>query len=144
MKQSPYEKMLQECLAGELRLVNTGLPQTQKRLADLLSEEHPCVVCNDGNTHFFKKNELEYLANMLDTDERRTLLLPMLTELGANRGEAAKMCDTNVEAKIVSRVLSMPVTCEKGRIKIYGPQLALIRKKFKTTTVYIFSLKTAT
>jgi uncharacterized protein (UPF0216 family) len=136
--------MLQECLAGELRLVNAGLPQTQKRLAGLLSEEHPCVVCNDGSTHFFKKNELEYLADMLDTDDRRTLLLPMLIELDANRGEAAIMCDTNVEAKIVSKVLGMPATCEKGRIKVYRPQLALLRKKLKTTTVYVFSLKTGT
>jgi hypothetical protein len=29
--QSPYEKMLQDCLRGELRVVNTGLPQSQKR-----------------------------------------------------------------------------------------------------------------
>jgi uncharacterized protein (UPF0216 family) len=144
VKQSPYEKMLQECLGGELRLVNTGLPQTQKRLADLLSEEHPSVACNDGNTHFFKKNELEHLANMLNTEERKALLLPMLIELDANRGEAAMMCAAEVEAKIVSKVLNMPVTCEKGRIKIYRPQLALLRKKFKTTTVYVFSLKAET
>lgn len=144
MKQSPYDRMLQECLGGELRLVNTGLPQSQKQLVDLLREEHPCVVCNDGSAHFFKRSELEYLASMLDTDERRTLLLPMLIELDASQGEAAMMCAAEVEAKIVSKVLNMPVTCEKGRIKIYRPQLALLRKKFKTTTVYIFSLKTVT
>jgi len=144
VKQSPYQKMLQECLEGELRLVNTGLPQSQKQLADLLSEEHPSVVCNDGSAHFFKKNELEYLASMLDTDERRTLLLPMLIELDANQGEAAIMCETEVEEKIVSKVLDMPATCEKGRIRIYRPQLALLRKRFKTTSAYVFSLKTVT
>jgi len=144
VRQSPYERMLQECVRGELRVVNSGLPQSQKRLADLLSEKHPHVVCNDGSTHLFKKNELDYLASMLDTDEQRTLLLPMLIELGANQGEAAIISDAEVEEKIVSKVLNMPVTREEGRIRIYKPQLALLRKKFKTTTVYVFSPKIVT
>ncbi|MFC1927765.1 DUF61 family protein [Chloroflexota bacterium] len=140
-KQSPYEKMLQDCLGGELRIVNSGLPQSQKRLSDLLTEEYPHVVCNDGSTHLFKKNELHYLASMLDTDEQRTLPLPMLIELGANQGEAAIICAGEVEEKIVAKALNMPVTREEGMIRIYKPQLALLRKKFKTTTVYVFSPK---
>jgi uncharacterized protein (UPF0216 family) len=141
VRQSPYEKMLQESVRGELRLVNTGLPQSQKPLADLLNEEHPHVVCNDGSTHLFKKSELEYLASMLDTAEQRTLLLPMLIELGTSQGEAVILCAAEVEEKIVSEALDMPVTREEGRIRIYKPQLALLRKRFKTTTVYIFSPK---
>jgi len=142
--QSPYEKMLQNCLRGELRIVNSGLPQSQKRLSSLLEEKHPHVVCNDGSTHFFKRNELEYLASMLDTDEQKALPLPMLIELGANQAEAAVICEGQLEAKIISKALDMPVTCEKRRIRIYRPQLALLRRKFKTTTVYVFSPKIVT
>jgi uncharacterized protein (UPF0216 family) len=140
-KQSPYERMLQECLRGELRVVNVGLPQRQKRLSDLLNEEYPHVVCNDGSTHFFKKNELAYLASILDAEEQETLPLPMLIELGANQAEAAVMCEGKVEEKVISKALNMPVTCEERRIRIYKPQLALLRSKFKTTTVYVFSPK---
>jgi len=140
-KQSPYEKILQDCLRGELRIVNTGLPQSQKRLSNLLNEKYPHVVCNDGSTHFFKKSELEYLASMIDTDEQKTLLLPMLIELGANQAEAAIICEGKLEEKVVSKALNMPVTCEERRIRIYKPQLALLRRKFKTTTVYVFSPK---
>jgi uncharacterized protein (UPF0216 family) len=139
--QSPYEKMLQDCLRGELRIVNTGLPQSQKRLSNLLNEKYPHVACNDGSTHFFKKSELEYLASMLDTDEQETLPLPMLIELGANQAEAAIICEGKVEEKVISKALNMPVTCEERRIRIYKPQLALLRRKFKTTTVYVFSPK---
>jgi len=145
--QSPYEKMLQDCLRGELRVVNTGLPQSQKRqskenkLFYLLNEKYPHVVCNDGSTHFFKKSELEYLASMLDTDEQETLPLPMLIELGANQAEAAIICEGKIEEKVISKALNMPVTCEERRIRIYKPQLALLRRKFKTTTVYVFSPK---
>ena len=143
--QSPYEKMLQGCLRGELRVVNTGLPQSQKRLSDLLNEKYPYVICNDGSTHFFKKSELEYLASMINAEEQKVLLLPMLIELGANQAEATipilSGCEGKVEEKIISKALNMPVTCEKRRIRIYKPQLALLRRKFKTTTVYVFSPK---
>ena len=140
-KQSPYEKMLQDCLRGELRIVNTGLPQSQKRLSNLLDEKYPHVVCNDGSTHLFKKSELEYLASMIDSDEQKTLPLPMLIELGVNQAEAAIICEGKVEEKVISKALNMPVTCEGKRIRIYKPQLALLRRKFKTTTVYVFSPK---
>jgi len=99
------------------------------------------VVCNDGSTHFFKKSELEYLASMLDTDEQKALPLPMLIELGANQAEIAIICEGKIEEKVISKALNMPVTCEERRIRIYKPQLALLRRKFKTTTVYVFSPK---
>ena len=147
VKQSRYEKMLQECVRGELRVVNAGLPQSQKRqskenkLFYLLNEKYPHVVCNDGSTHFFKRSELEYLASIIDTDEQKALPLPMLIELGANQTEAAIICEGKVEEKVISKALNMPVTCEERRIRIYKPQLALLRRKFKTTTVYLFSPK---
>ena len=140
-RQSPYEKMLQECLSGELRVVNAGLPRSQKRLSNLLNEKYPHVICNDGSTHLFKKSELEYLASMIDADEQAVLPLPMLIELGANQAEAAIICEGNVEEKVISKALNMSVTCEQRRIRVYKPQLALLRKKFKTTTVYVFSPK---
>ena len=146
-KQSSYEKMLQECLRGELRVVNAGLPQSQKRqskenkLFYLLNEQYPHVVCNDGSTHLFKKSELEYLASILDTDEQKSLSLPMLIELGANQAEATIICEGKAEEKVISKALNMPVTCEERGIRIYKPQLALLRRKLKTTTVYVFSLK---
>jgi len=139
--QSPYQKMLQDCLRGELRIVNTGLPQGQKRLSNLLEEKYPHVVCNDGSTHSFKRTELEYLVSMLDADEQKALPLPMLIELGANQAEAAVICEGQVEEKVISKALNMPVTCEERRIRIYKPQLALLRRRFKTTTVYVFSPK---
>jgi uncharacterized protein (UPF0216 family) len=140
-KQSPYERMLQECVRGELRIVNAGLPKSQERLSNLLNEKYPHVLCHDGSTHFFKKSELEYLASITDIDEQKALPLPMLIELGANQAEAAIICEGKVEEKIISKALNMPVTCEERRIRIYKPQLALLRRKLKTTTVYVFSTK---
>lgn len=143
--QDPYETMLQECLRGELRVVNAGLPQTRKPLSSLLEEQYPHVICNDGSTHFFKKSELEYLASIADIDEQKALWLPMLIEVGANQAETAipilSGCEGKVEEKVISQALGMPVTCQESRIRIYKPQLALLRSKLKTTTVYVFSPK---
>lgn len=143
--QFPYEKMLQEYLRGELRIVNAGLPQSQKPLSNLLTEEYPHVICSDGSTHSFKKSELEYLAGMLDTDEQRALLLPMLIEVGINQAEAVVPIlsgqERKVEEKVISKTLDMPVTYAGGRIRIHKPQLALLRRKLKTTTIYVFSSK---
>jgi len=136
----PYERMLQECLRGELRLVNAGLPRNQKTLSNLLHEEYPHIVCSDGSTHLFKRRELEYLASMVNVTEQE-VLLPMIIELGENQAEAAVMCQGEMEEKIISKILDMPVTCEQGRIRIYKPQLALLRKILKTTTQYVFSPK---
>jgi uncharacterized protein (UPF0216 family) len=140
-RQSPYDRMLQECVGGELRIVNAGLPKNQERLSNLINEKHPHVLCQDGSSHLFRKAELEYLASILDTDEQKRLALPMLIELGPNKAEAAIICEGEVEEKIVSKTLDMPVTCEERRIRIYRPQLALLRRKLKTTTVYVFSPK---
>jgi uncharacterized protein len=133
------EKALQDCLAGELRVVNAGLPQRQKSLADLLDENYPHVICNDGSTHLFKRSELEYLAGMLDADEKRTLALPMIIELGSDQSEAAVLCRAKAEEIVVSGVLNMPVASEHGKIRLYRPQLAALRRKLRTTTAYLFS-----
>jgi len=137
----PYERMLQECLKGELRVVNAGLPQSQRPLSTLLHEKHPRVICTDSSIHLFKRKELEYIASFINIDEQETLLLPLLIELGANETEAAIICQTGVEEKIISKILDMTITPKQGRITIYKPQLALIRKRLKTTTQYIFSSK---
>ena len=137
----PYERMLQECLRGELRLLNAYLPLKQKSLADLLCEEYPHVVCSDGSTHLFKRKELKYLASLIDADEQEALLLPMLIGVSSGQGEMAIICRGEVEEKVISKILDMPITPKQKRIIIYKPQLSILRQRLKTTTQYLFSPK---
>jgi len=141
ISQLPYERMLQECLKDELRLLNAHLPRQQKSLADLLDEEYPHVVCSDGGTHLFKRKELKYLASLLDADEQGTLLLPILIGVSSGQGEMAILCRGEVEEKVISKILDMPVIPKRNRIMIYKRQLSILRQKLKTTTQYIFSPK---
>jgi len=135
----PYEAMLQEYLKGELRVLNAQLPCELKTLSTLLKEEHPSIVCKDGGVYLIKKNELEYLGGMLESDEKGVFLLPMLIEIVSGQDEIAIISRGKLEEKVISEILGMPVVSQKGRIKIYRPQLALIRKTLRTATQYIFS-----
>ncbi len=139
---SPHEKILQEALRAELRLVNTGLPKSRRRLSNLLKERHPQVSCNDGSSHSFKRSELDYLASITDDAEHEALLLPILIEVETGESTTSVLCEGAVEEKVVSRVLGMPLTCEHGRIRVYKPQLGVLRGKLKTTTAYVFSAQT--
>jgi len=137
----PYERLLQESLRGELRVVNAHLPSKQKPLSDLLGEEYPHVVCNDGSTHLFSRKELKYLASLIDTDEQKALLLPLLIEVDVGQGEMAVICPGEVVEKVMAKVLDMPITPRQKKITIYKPQLAIVRKVLKTTTQYLFPPK---
>ncbi len=137
--QAPYENVLRESLRAELRLVNTGLPRARRTLSDLLKERRPHVLCNDGSTHSFKRKELEYLATITDAAEQEELLLPMIVEVGRDDGETSVLCEGELESAVISRIIGMQVACKQGRIRIYRPQLALLRARLKTTTVYVFS-----
>jgi hypothetical protein len=128
-------------LKSELGVVNAHLPSKQKPLSDLLDEEYPHILCCDGSTHLFRRKELKYLAGLLDADEQKKLLLPILIEVGAAEGEMAVICPGVVVEKAVSKVLDMPVTRRQDRVVIYKPQLAILRKLLRTTTQYLFHPK---
>ncbi|MFW6150950.1 MAG: DUF61 family protein [Chloroflexota bacterium] len=136
---SPYEAILQESLSAEFRVANTGLPQRRKLLSTLLSEDRPQVACNDGGVQSFKRVELEYLASLLDAAERGVLLLPIMIQLPGEGAAAAVLCGGQVEEKVISAVLGMPAPCVEGRIRLYRPQLAVVRRKLRTTTQYVFA-----
>ena len=68
-------------------------------------------------------------------------MLPILIEVSAGEGEMAVLSTGGVEEKVVAAVLDMPVTSKQGRIVIYKPQLAVIRKLLRTTTQYVFPPK---
>ena len=135
----PYDRILREYLTGELRVLNAHLPGKQKSLADLWDEENPHILCNDGSVHLFKRKELGYLASLINSNEQKALLLPILIEVNAGQGEMAALCPGEVEKKVIQKVLDMPLDVREGRVTLYRPQLALVRKKLKTTTQYIFS-----
>jgi uncharacterized protein (UPF0216 family) len=138
-----YERFLEAYLSTELRLVNSGLPRARRTLAELLKEQHPSVRCSDGSDQVFKRSELQFLSGIVEESEAGELLLPVLIEVAGDEHEATVLCSGDVEIKVLSKVLDMPLRYESpGRVRIYKPQLGVLRKRLRTTTQYAFSART--
>ncbi len=136
-----YDRLLQQSVKNELRVLNSQLTVTQKSLDDLLKEETPSIKRNDGSIHLFKKKELKYLSDITDSSLWNNLLLPVIIEINPGEDEYSIVCRGEVEEKVFSTILGMPVTIRHHSIVIYKSQLAVIRKILKTTTQYLFSSK---
>ncbi len=137
---SVYDKLLHGWLAGELRLVNKGLPRERRSLDELLLQERPAIRCTDGSEQPVKRNELRLLSDLLEEKERKSLLLPILIEMTGDETEAVVLCRSDIELKVLTSILGMRLNYERpGRVRIYRPQLALLRSKLRTTTQYAFS-----
>jgi len=134
------DRTFEASLKGDLKTLNAHLPRRRKSLSELLEEKCPHIECGDGSTHYFKKKELEYLIEILNNEEKQTLLLPIIIEVGSNKGNLTVKSKTGTEAKIFSKILGMPITCKLNVITIFRPQLTVLRKVLKTTTQYAFTI----
>jgi uncharacterized protein (UPF0216 family) len=141
LESNRYDRLLQESVKYELRVINSQLPSAQKSLDVLLDEEIPSITLSDGSLHLFKKKELKYLSEIADSSLWNNLLLPVIIEVNPGEDEYSIICRGEVEEKVFSAILGMPVTKRHHRIVIYKSQLAIIRKVLKTTTQYLFSPK---
>ncbi len=124
----------------ELGILSSHLPRERKSLRQLLAEGRPHVICNDGTAHHFKRRELEYLAGILGADEADGLLLPILIELTPSSSEASIALSSGAELKVVRRALGMEPTVRNGRIILYRPQVAALRRALRTSTQYSLAI----
>ncbi|HHE41894.1 MAG TPA: DUF61 family protein [Dehalococcoidia bacterium] len=139
---SRYDTFLEAYLSNEFRLVNSSLPRNRRRLSELLIEDQPSVLCADGSQQLFKRAELQYLERILDEEERRELLLPIIIEMSGDGTESVVLCSSNAELKVLSDVLEMELSYERpGRVRLYRPQLSVLRRRLRTTTQYAFSAR---
>ncbi|MBT3362702.1 MAG: DUF61 family protein [Chloroflexi bacterium] len=136
------DRLLEKYFSTEFRVLNAHLPREKKSLANLIEEEHPCVLLSDGSAHFFKRKELDLLAGMLTPQEQEKLSLPILIEINPGQNEIGLLASgQSIEAKVLAQVIGMPVVDDKGKVNLYKSQLGEIRANLRTTTQYIFSAR---
>jgi len=139
---SRYDTFLEAYLSSELRLVNSSLPRNRRRLSELMEEGHPSVKCADGTQQLFKRTELQYLASVLTEKEQEELLLPIIIEMTGDGTEALVLCPSTAELKVLDAILRMELQYERpGRVRLYRPQLSVLRTRLRTTTQYAFSAR---
>lgn len=136
----PYEEMLEKHLSTEVKILNAYLPKSQMPLSQLMHEKHPQVLCRDGHHHSFKKRELDYLADMTNIKEQERLLLPIFIWLTAiEQGEVNAVVRGIVAAKVISKILDLPIKDGQRDLIIPKHKLAVLRRRLTTTTQYVFA-----
>ncbi|MBN1634876.1 MAG: DUF61 family protein [Deltaproteobacteria bacterium] len=132
------DSVMLKYLGNEFRTVNAQLPRIRKTLNELLKETQPFVLLHDGGRHFFRRRELDYLAEIISSDECSTLMLPIIFEVGSGRMEVIVRSQDPTQAKVFAAILDIPVDSKGGMIRISRIQLSILRKKLQTTTLYVF------
>jgi len=95
-------------------------------------------VLQDGSFHYFKRSELELLAQLLPTSKWDRLRLPILIEITPEYGEGAAVIKDDVEAEVVAKLLGVDL---RVPLIIYRPQISILRRRLPTATQYVFSLR---
>ncbi|MEM0361923.1 MAG: DUF61 family protein [Sulfolobales archaeon] len=138
MPEYDFDEYLERYLTHELRIVNKYLPMKRKKLAELLKEEYPHVICSDGSLHMFRKEELEGILRLASDEELNNLFLPIMLELRVDMNGTVALVRDRYAASLISKILG--ITYEGGNLYLYPPQLSELRRKAGTLIQYFMTL----
>lgn len=118
-------------------VLNRHLPRRRKTLKELLGEERPHVLSNDGTRHRFKKKELDKIASFISPDKWGQLKLPLYIEISSEM--SGSRIKGKLECRVVCRILEKEDCGEE--IYIYRADVKIVRRELPTTSQYIFLVK---
>ncbi len=126
-------------LSRQLQLLNSHLAKSRRSLESLLMEDEPFIELRDKSEHYFKREELRKIANLLTPRERQHLRLPIYIELSSDKygGGTARIAG-KLEVKIVAAILGKEPSGDA--LFVYRPELRALRKELPTTTQYMFTV----
>jgi len=124
-------------LKKQIMVLNRHLPRRRKPLKELLGEERPHVLSNDGTRHRFKKKELDKIASFISPDKWGQLKLPLYIEISSEM--SGSRIKGKLECRVVCRILEKEDCGEE--IYIYRADVKVVRRELPTTSQYIFLVK---
>ncbi len=124
-------------LKKQIMVLNRHLPRRRKTLKELLGEERPHVLGNDGTRHRFKKKELDKIASFISPDKWGQLKLPLYIEISSEM--SGSRIKGKLECRVVCRILEKEDCGEE--IYIYRVDVKVVRRELPTTSQYIFLVK---
>ncbi|WP_088334926.1 DUF61 family protein [Methanopyrus sp. KOL6] len=130
------ESRLDRYVIKEILRINRHLPRRRKTLEELLRKERPHVVNRDGTKHYFDRDELERLADVLPRYLHGRLKLPILIELGYS---GAAVIRGKAEVRVVCEVLGEEWRFSQDRVELNMFEVRKLRREFPTATQYMFS-----
>ena len=131
----------------ELAQLNNHMPRMKKSLAQLLSEPEPAFLTRDEKTSAVRREELEYLAELVPIELHAEVMLPftILRRPSLGRG-AFTIGGSKLDQFTVLRIIGKLTTpfeswheTELPRC-IYSPELVLLRKRLASTVTIGFGV----
>ena len=121
-----------------LEMMNRHVPSKRASLAELLKAKDAEYQGRDGVHYHIKRNELEYLATIVDPWDQGKLKLPIIimTDTG-DEGGAWKIMgrtEVNVVSKIVGREPEF-----QDQMRLFHPHMVKLRSVLPTATTTMFS-----
>lgn len=113
----------------------SGGGKKQKILSELLEEDEPSLEVKDGASHRIEDEELEYLDEILEPEEKGKLRIPIYFRHTGKEGGGTYEVKGEVEQKVCAEVLD-----SEQKDYYYRPEIREVRRKLQTTTEYMFSL----
>ena len=113
-------------------LLNKHLARNRKSLKELLMEQDPSVELRNGSRHFFDRDELRKISELVPESFHESLMLPIYIELSPG------LCRISGKAAciLVSRILGRDARGDE--IFISKAELRKIRRELRTATQYAF------
>lgn len=120
-----------------LSTMNQHLPTQRRALPELLEEKDPCYLGKDGHRYRLDREELEYIASLLDVFDRARLRLPVLIMTDTAYESGGWKVVGKVEARLVSKVLQREMDSDE-EVRFFFPHLNELRRKLPTCTTVMF------
>lgn len=135
------DQLLKTLWKKEVERLNDHLPKELKTLEELLKEREPSVKAKDGSELVFDRKELELIAKTLPKDMHRLVKLPIILMRRMDLGAGVfSISGGKAEALLIHKLLNEGCEAEPPTpFYVYKPQVALLRRKLRTTTVIGFS-----
>jgi uncharacterized protein (UPF0216 family) len=121
-----------------LEMMNRHVPSKRASLAELLKAQDAGYQGKDGVHYHIKRNELEYLKEIVDPWDQERLRLPIIimTDTGDEAGAWKIMgrVEVSVVSKIVGREPEFP-----DQMRLFHPHMVKLRSVLPTATTTMFS-----
>lgn len=137
---TPLERIMQEDaqLRKMFEIMNRHVPSKRSSLADLLKAADAEYQGRDGIHYRIKKNELEYLATLVDPWDQERLKLPIIIMTDtADENGAWKIMGT-LEVKVVSQIVGREPEFP-DQMRLFHPHMVKLRSVLPTATTTMFS-----
>jgi uncharacterized protein (UPF0216 family) len=131
----------------ELAQLNDHMPQTKKTLAQLLNEPEPAFMTRNGQASEVRREELEYLAELVPPELHAEVMLPftILRRTSLGRGAftiGGSKLDQFIVLRIIGRLTVPFDSWQETELPrcIYSPELVLLRRRLASTVTIGFGV----